>query len=425
MRRIEQLLEHTGGGDLTTTFTHDPLTAGPHAVASMTTASGTTRFAYDPVGNMTSSFDGTITESLTWDARNRLVSWSDGSDTYSFTYDHSGERVTRSDGTTTVIYLGDVEVEGSTARTYYGFAGSVVGVRTTSGSSTTLEVVISDHLGSPHVTYDPATSTVTGTRLHRPYGEPRYESGALPGDRGYTGQQADPTGLMYYGARYYSPGLMSFVSADTIVPDPSHSGDLNRYGYVRGNPVNYNDPSGNVLDLAIRTITEWWGSSKGLTYWDERTRWVVPPPSRPSTDTVFVSAVETIAGSATAASEKLGIRVGGFIVGSTTDFSRAADAFAEGDLDGGFYYLLRGIVRGGGGAVGGGLGCVITVTEGCGTGAVFGAAAGSEVAERTYDWAVDRFLRMRSGGSRQGDYTSQGDIGQFTLVGGGGVVFSK
>jgi len=50
---------------------------------------------------------------------------------------------------------------------------------------------------------------------------------------------------MYYGARYYSPGLMSFISADTIVPDPSHSGDLNRYGYVRNSPIQYDDPTGH------------------------------------------------------------------------------------------------------------------------------------------------------------------------------------
>ena len=38
----------------------------------------------------------------------------------------------------------------------------------------------------------------------------------------YTGQQVDAaTGLMFYDARWYDPALARFISADTIVPDPS------------------------------------------------------------------------------------------------------------------------------------------------------------------------------------------------------------
>ena len=35
------------------------------------------------------------------------------------------------------------------------------------------------------------------------------------------------------------------LSADTIVPDPTNPQSLNRYSYVRNNPVNFNDPSGH------------------------------------------------------------------------------------------------------------------------------------------------------------------------------------
>ncbi|HEX8598129.1 MAG TPA: RHS repeat-associated core domain-containing protein [Chloroflexia bacterium] len=34
----------------------------------------------------------------------------------------------------------------------------------------------------------------------------------------YTGQRKDDTGLLYYHARYYDPGIARFVSADSIVP---------------------------------------------------------------------------------------------------------------------------------------------------------------------------------------------------------------
>jgi RHS repeat-associated protein len=34
----------------------------------------------------------------------------------------------------------------------------------------------------------------------------------------FTGQRRDDTGLLFYNARYYDPGLGRFISADSIVP---------------------------------------------------------------------------------------------------------------------------------------------------------------------------------------------------------------
>ena len=69
-------------------------------------------------------------------------------------------------------------------------------------------------------------------------------------DRQYTGQQKDSTGLYYYNARYYDPQLGTFISPDTLVPEPGVLFDYNRYMYVRGNPVNFSDPSGHCSTLA-------------------------------------------------------------------------------------------------------------------------------------------------------------------------------
>jgi hypothetical protein len=52
---------------------------------------------------------------------------------------------------------------------------------------------------------------------------------------------------MDYNARYYDPGLGRFVSADTVVPEYTNPQDLNRYSYVRGNPLLYTDPSGQCI----------------------------------------------------------------------------------------------------------------------------------------------------------------------------------
>ena len=54
-------------------------------------------------------------------------------------------------------------------------------------------------------------------------------------------------GIYDYGARFYSPKLGRFLSADTIVPGVANPQALNRYSSVLGNPIRYNnDPTGHM-----------------------------------------------------------------------------------------------------------------------------------------------------------------------------------
>ncbi len=65
-------------------------------------------------------------------------------------------------------------------------------------------------------------------------------------DRRYTGQRWEASlGLYDYRARFYSPGLGRFVSADTVVPGAGNPQALNRYAYVLNSPLKYTDPSGH------------------------------------------------------------------------------------------------------------------------------------------------------------------------------------
>ena len=48
-----------------------------------------------------------------------------------------------------------------------------------------------------------------------------------------------------YNARYYDPTLGRFLSADPLVQDPATPQFLNRYSYVRNNPINRTDPTGH------------------------------------------------------------------------------------------------------------------------------------------------------------------------------------
>jgi RHS repeat-associated protein len=65
-------------------------------------------------------------------------------------------------------------------------------------------------------------------------------------DKLYTGQQIEPSttglGLYNYKARFYSTTLGRFLSPDTLVVD-----GLNRYTYVKNNPLRYIDPSGRCV----------------------------------------------------------------------------------------------------------------------------------------------------------------------------------
>jgi RHS repeat-associated protein len=99
-----------------------------------------------------------------------------------------------------------------------------------------------DHLGSASLSTD-ATGGVANEMRYYAYGGTR--SGTMGTDRQYTGQRWEAgIGLYDYNARYYDPALGRFVQADTIVPSMESPQDLNRYSYVRGNPMRYIDPSG-------------------------------------------------------------------------------------------------------------------------------------------------------------------------------------
>ncbi|MCB0036462.1 MAG: hypothetical protein KDE51_20660 [Anaerolineales bacterium] len=49
-------------------------------------------------------------------------------------------------------------------------------------------------------------------------------------------------------SRWYDGSIGRFISADSIVPDPTNPQSFNRYSYTYNNPVKYTDPSGHCAD---------------------------------------------------------------------------------------------------------------------------------------------------------------------------------
>ena len=135
---------------------------------------------------------------------------------------------------------------------YYSFGGDTVGMRVDGE----LSWIFSDQLGSTGITYQ-ADGSATVRQFYYPYGGIRNPGGSpvINTDVGFTGQRLDTsTGLMFYQARYYDPLTARFISADAMVPSLLNPQDLNRFSYVRNNPLRYTDPTGNCIISATLVI---------------------------------------------------------------------------------------------------------------------------------------------------------------------------
>ncbi|MEZ4727309.1 MAG: RHS repeat-associated core domain-containing protein [Caldilineaceae bacterium] len=78
------------------------------------------------------------------------------------------------------------------------------------------------------------------------YAYGKLRRGIIGVERSFTGRQKDfGSGLIYMNARYYDPEIGTFISPNTLVPDPGNLLDYNRYAYARLNPMKYNDPTGH------------------------------------------------------------------------------------------------------------------------------------------------------------------------------------
>src|SRR5437899_7058243 len=186
---------------------------------------------YDLNGNLTG--DGTST--YTWTARNQLAMIT-GPVPASFVYDGAGRRMRKAiNGTITDVLYDGVnpiqEVSGAAAASLLtGLGIDEYFVRTdTSGAS----VLLTDALGSAVALTDPAGAVQT-QYTYAPFGATLATGAATGNPIDYTGRENDGTGLHYYRARYYHPGLQRFVSEDPI---GFAAGDANLYAYVQNSPL--------------------------------------------------------------------------------------------------------------------------------------------------------------------------------------------
>jgi RHS repeat-associated protein len=123
----------------------------------------------------------------------------------------------------------------ASAQTIYPFADILGSVR-----------AVTDQNGDVTECYDYLPfGRIIGTSINDRSSSCIYVDNSLP--QKFTGKERDETGLDYFGARYFSGAMGRFTSADPLGGKLTDPQTLNRYSYVRNNPVNFTDPSGMYI----------------------------------------------------------------------------------------------------------------------------------------------------------------------------------
>ncbi|GAB6044258.1 RHS repeat domain-containing protein [Endothiovibrio diazotrophicus] len=198
---------------------------------------------YDDNGNLISRETEQGPVAYSWDARGQLVAIDGPNGTARFKYDHQGRRIEKTVNGVTTGFLYDgaqavAELAGSAlGATYHTglMIDEVLGRYAAAGD----KQLLSDALGSVVGLADEG-GWVSDEYAYSPFGESVHTGADERNSLGYTGREDDGTGLYYYRARYYDPGLKRFISSDPI----GLLGGVNSYAYVSGNPISRIDPLG-------------------------------------------------------------------------------------------------------------------------------------------------------------------------------------
>src|SRR5260370_343764 len=210
------------------------------------TSNSAASFTYDNNGNTLTKTDSTGTRNHTWDFENRLASvvLPGSGGTVTFKYDPFGRRIQKSapSGTTNYLYDGADLIEeldsggNELARYAQGPGVDEPLAELRSGATGFYDA---DGLGSV-TSLSGNTGTLSNTYTYDAFGNLTASTGSLGNPLQYTGRDYDPeTGLRYYRARYYDPGVGRFISEDPI----GFEGGFDFYTYGETDPIKSIDPS--------------------------------------------------------------------------------------------------------------------------------------------------------------------------------------
>jgi RHS repeat-associated protein len=173
-----------------------------------------------------------------------------GTGTTTFKYDPFGRRIQKSGplGTTNYLYDGEweniiEEVDNTgTVVARYSQEPSGLDLPLAGFRSSTASYYQQDGVNSV-TSLSSTTGSLATTYAYDAYGQLTASTGTLTNPFRYTAREFDPEASIYaYRARYYDQKLGRFLSED---PVGFTNETYNLYEYVSGDPVDFNDPSGN------------------------------------------------------------------------------------------------------------------------------------------------------------------------------------
>ena len=251
-----------GGAATTTTWTYDgngnrltqtkngtTTTFSYNAVDELTSDTAGVTYSYDDNGNLLTAVSAGGTDTFAYDDLNRLTALSGPSATtpLSYGYDGQGRRVRRNVGAaeTREVRWGERLIEekiGAVPQARYDYT---VGLSALDGNAGT-RFFMFDGIGGTRALTS-AAGAVTDTYGLAAHGTDVTETGATPNPFIFNGAfgyfREDAADFYHVGARFYDGGTGRFLQTD-----PVRQG-FNPYRHALNNPVNFNDPSGEILPL--------------------------------------------------------------------------------------------------------------------------------------------------------------------------------
>ena len=227
-----------------------------YGVGNRLAADGQWRYQYDENGNVVERVNQDITQAFAYDDLNRLISFRQGADLgETYAYDEAETRIKKHSGDITTYYVSaDYEERWQDGERievikHYRSGEQKVATRDADG----LKYVYPDQLQSSARMADAAGNQIKAI-WYTPFGATVREQGTATARYRFTGKEKDDSGLYYYGARYYDDTLGRFLAADSVLPNVYDPQQLNRFAYVRNNPVKLVDPDGHAPIAAMVLI---------------------------------------------------------------------------------------------------------------------------------------------------------------------------
>ncbi|MBV5348034.1 DUF1566 domain-containing protein [bacterium] len=210
---------------------------------------------HDSDGRTTADNSGSAAIQYAFNAQDLITSVTAGGIlTDRYTYDGDGRRVARTTGAQTTRYVLD-----PTGGDLYALLAETDSANKPLRYYLYGEGLVAQIFGTSHRYYhfDQTGNTLALTDdngalsdayAYSPFGESTARGNTTNPFRfvGRYGVMDDGNGTNYMRARYYRPDIGRFLSLDKLLGAIADPQALNRYAYVKGNPIGRTDPSGNI-----------------------------------------------------------------------------------------------------------------------------------------------------------------------------------